>query len=184
MSDLPKVTLKTVEVVDSDPQWQVMFAEEAAWLAETFGSNFVMAHHIGSTSIPNIKAKPLIDILLVVREIERVDSLNHVMEARGYVAYGEFGLPGRRYFPRTINGRRSHNVHTYQFDNPEITRHLAFRDYMIAHPAAAQAYSALKADLADRIKDDFQAYMDGKDGFIKAYEAKALVWYRGMKRDA
>ncbi|MEM7110882.1 MAG: GrpB family protein [Chloroflexota bacterium] len=183
MTDLPKVTLKTVEVVEPDPQWRATFVEEAIWLAETFGSNFVTAHHIGSTSIPNIKAKPLIDILLVVCQIKKVDDLNHAMEARGYVAYGEFGLAGRRYFPRTINGRRSHNVHTYQFDNPEITRHLAFRDYMIAHPEAAQAYSDLKADLADRFRNDFQAYMDGKDGFIKVYEAEALEWY-GVKRKA
>lgn len=177
MTDLPKVTLKTVEVVAPDPQWKALFEEEAAWLATTFGANMFKIHHIGSTSIPNIKAKPIIDILLEVHDIEQVDGLNPQMEARGYVPYGEFGLAGRRYFPRTTNGRRSHNLHTYQHDNPSLVRHLAFRDYMIAHPEAAKAYSNLKAALAERFRGDFEAYMDGKDAFIKEYEQKALAWY-------
>lgn len=182
MTNLPKVTLQTVDVVDPNPEWPTMFAVEAAWLKKIFGSNVVAVHHIGSTSIPNIKAKPIIDILLEVHDIEQVDSLNSQMEARGYVPYGEFGLAGRRYFPRTTNGRRSHNVHTYQSGNPGMVRHFAFRDYMIAHPEAAKAYSDLKADLAARFHDDFQAYMDGKDAFIQEYEQKALIWYEGRDK--
>lgn len=177
--DLPKVTLTTVEVVEPDVRWPQMFVEAAAWLEGVFGANFVRIHHIGSTSIPRIKAKPIIDMLLEVADIEQVDGLNGVLGAAGYgPPYGEFGLAGRRYFPRTINGRRSHNLHIYQHDNPAIVRHLAFRDYMIAHPAEAQVYSELKATLAEQFRDDFEAYMAGKDGYIKEMEQRALRWWK------
>ena len=155
-----------------------MFAEAAAWLQKVFGENFERIHHIGSTAIPGIKAKPIIDMLLEVADIEQVDGLNEVLAAAGYVAYGEFGLAGRRYFPRTINGRRSHNLHIYQYDNPAIVRHLAFRDYMIAHPDEAQVYSELKASLAAQFRYDFEAYMDGKDAYIKEMEQRALRWWQ------
>ena len=177
--DLPKVTLTTVEVVEPDERWSGMFAEAAAWLQKVFGENFVRIYHIGSTAIPGIKAKPIIDMLLEVKDIEQVDALNEVLGAAGYgPPYGEFGLAGRRYFPRTINGRRSHNLHIYQYDNPAIVRHLAFRDYMIAHPDEAQVYSELKASLAAQFRYDFEAYMDGKDAYIKEMEQRALRWWQ------
>ncbi|MCA9995323.1 MAG: GrpB family protein [Anaerolineales bacterium] len=179
MMDLPKVTLTTVEVVEPDARWPELFAEAAAWLQGVFGENFVRIHHIGSTAIPGIRAKPIIDMLLEVADIEQVDGLNEVLAAAGYVAYGEFGLAGRRYFPRTINGRRSHNLHIYQHDNPAIVRHLAFRDYMIAHPDEAQVYSELKASLAAQFQHDFEAYMDGKNVYIKEMEQRALRWWEG-----
>lgn len=176
--DLPKVTLTTVEVVAPDEGWPGMFAEAAAWLQGVFGANVVRIHHIGSTAIPGVWAKPIIDMLLEVADIEQVDGLNEVLAAAGYVAYGEFGLAGRRYFPRTINGRRSHNLHIYQHGNPVIVRHLAFRDYMIAHPDEAQVYSELKASLAAQFPHDFEAYMEGKDGYIKEMEQRALRWWK------
>ena len=92
---------------------------------------------------------------------------------------GEFGIPGRRYFrKRNHLGVRTHHVHAFQTRNPEIERHLAFRDYMIAHPMDAQAYGALKRELARVYPHDRQAYMDGKDKFVKEHEARALRWRR------
>lgn len=176
--DLPQVTLTTVEVVAPDAGWAAAFGAAAAWLEGALGENFVRIHHIGSTAILGIWAKPIIDMLLEVREIERVDGLNGVLGAAGYgPPYGEFGLAGRRYFPRTVNGRRSHNLHIYQSDNPAIVRHLAFRDYMIAHPAEAQVYSQLKVSLAGQFRHDFEGYMAGKDAYIKEMEQRALRWW-------
>ena len=142
--------------------------------------DLVEIHHIGSTSIPGMSAKPIIDILPVVRDIERVDDYSLQLIQAGYEPKGEFGLPGRRYFSKGIDDERSHHIHTYQVENPAIERHLAFRDYMIAHPEEAMAYSNLKEDLAVKFIHDREAYMDGKDTFIKERVRRALAWKRGF----
>ena len=124
-------------------------------------------HHIGSTAVPNIHAKPVIDILLVVQKHAELDAKQAAMEALGYEARGEGGIPGRRFFRRdNKDGDRTHQVHAFEADSPQIARHLAFRDYMIAHPGIAQEYSALKQKLAAEHPNDIEAYMDGKDAFI------------------
>ncbi|MEB3233517.1 MAG: GrpB family protein, partial [Leptolyngbyaceae bacterium] len=102
-------------------------------------------------------------------------------EPLGYEAMGEYGIPGRRYFRKhNSEGNRTHHLHIFQAESAEIHRHLAFRDYMIAHPDAAQAYSQLKQRLAAAHPTDIEAYMDGKDDFIKTMEQKALHWRRSL----
>lgn len=141
------------------------------------GDEVVAVHHIGSTAIPGISAKPIIDILLEVREVERLDDLGPEMAGLGYEGKGEFGLPGRRYFAKTTDGRRTHQIHAYTTGNPELERHLAFRDFMISHPENAEAYGRLKERLAKEAAD-IESYMDGKDAFIKEMERRALAWSR------
>lgn len=101
---------------------------------------------------------------------------------------GEYGIPGRRYFrkdnaqgdgQRPALGHRTHHVHIFQADSPEVVRHLAFRDFMIAHPDCAQQYSDLKRSLATQYLEDINGYMDGKDEFVKSMEHRALQW-RGL----
>jgi GrpB-like predicted nucleotidyltransferase (UPF0157 family) len=104
------------------------------------------------------------------------------MAALGYRAWGEFGLPGRRFFTKDESGTRTHNVHVYGAGNPEIERHLAFRDYMISHPEQARAYGLLKRELARRFPTDFESYMDGKDAFVKERERRALAWRKAGGR--
>jgi GrpB-like predicted nucleotidyltransferase (UPF0157 family) len=99
------------------------------------------------------------------------------MESLGYHPMGEFGIPGRRYFRRlTPAGDRTHHVHAFQQGSPHIPRHLAFRDYLRAHPAVATEYGELKQRLAQAHPQDLEAYMAGKDPFIKQTETKALEW--------
>jgi GrpB-like predicted nucleotidyltransferase (UPF0157 family) len=169
--------VREVVVVPPDRGWRDAFEAEAARLRSILGENLVEIHHIGSTAIPGIAAKPIIDILPVVREIDHVDAL-----AAGYRAWGEFGLPGRRYFTREENGKRTHDVHVYAVGNPEITRHLAFRDYMNAHPEEARAYGRLKEKLAQEFPTNFEAYMDGKHAFVQERERRALAWKRETER--
>ena len=97
------------------------------------------------------------------------------MACIGYEARGEFGLPGRRFFVKGIP-KRTHNVHIFRAGSLEISRHLAFRDYMIAHPDDARKYSELKQKLAIRYKGDINGYCDGKDAFVKDMEKKAIAW--------
>ena len=146
--------------------------------------NFIGAiHHIGSTSIPGTFAKPVIDVLVEVSDVNALDTIAEGMERLGYEGLGEFGIPGRRYFRKDdSNGIRAFQVHAFVCDDSHVRRHVAFRDYLIAHPDIAAAYSALKRELASRYPDDAEAYMDGKDLFIKEQEALALAWTAGSDR--
>jgi GrpB-like predicted nucleotidyltransferase (UPF0157 family) len=100
-----------------------------------------------------------------------------MLEALGYEAKGEFGIPGRRYFRKDdAEGIRTHQVHAFGAGSPGAARHLAFRDYMRAHPGIAREYGALKARLARAHPHDMQAYMDGKDAFVREHERRALLW--------
>jgi GrpB-like predicted nucleotidyltransferase (UPF0157 family) len=140
----------------------------------------VRIHHIGSTAIPGIHAKPIIDILLEVDDIAPFDDRSSSIEQLGYEAMGEFGIPGRRYFRKDDpSGVRTHHLHAFQRSSAEVVRHLAFRDYMIAHPKDARAYSALKRKLARQHPENMAAYMEGKDPFIKEHQAKAVEWANG-----
>ena len=171
------ITMRQVQVYPPNPHWGEDFAAEAAQIALALGDNVVQVHHIGSTAIPNIHAKPVIDLLVEVNDIHQVDSRNAKLIALGYEVMGEFGLPGRRYFHKdNAEGYRTHHVHTYQAGSFEIVRHLAFRDFMIAHPDCAQQYSDLKRALAAQYPEDIDGYMDGKDHFVKAMEQRALQW--------
>lgn len=170
-----------VEVVPYNPNWRSQFENESKHIKLALGENVLNIHHIGSTSIPNIYAKPVIDFLIEVQDIAKVDEQSSAMEALGYEVMGEFGIPGRRYFRKENEEIRTHNVHTFEVNSPEIIRHLAFRDYMIAHPEAAQKYSELKRQLAKQYPNDIYGYMDGKDSFIKEMEQKALVWRKSQE---
>ena len=171
--------LDQIVVMPYDPAWQGDFETEAKRILHALGNIVVSVHHIGSTAIPGIFAKPIIDILLEVDNLVQLDNETGAMQELSYEAMGEFGIPGRRYFRKNNHlGVRTHQVHAFQIRNPEIERHLAFRDYMIAHPMQAQAYGALKRELAREYPNDSQAYMDGKDEFVKEHEAKALSWRR------
>ena len=168
---------RKVEVVPHDPTWRLTFIEDSKQIALAMGENVVTIHHIGSTAIPSIYAKPIIDFLIEVKDIAQVDEYNAGMAVLGYQAMGEFGISDRRFFLKnSASGKRTHHLHTFEAESPEIKRHLAFRDYTIAHSEVAQKYSELKRELAKKYPEDIQAYMNGKNGFIKEVEKKALEW--------
>jgi GrpB-like predicted nucleotidyltransferase (UPF0157 family) len=168
-----------VRVTPPDAAWPAAYAQEAARISTTLGSDHYALHHIGSTSIPGIYAKPVIDMLMVAPSLALLDAAAPAMAALGYEVMGEFGIVGRRYFRRDSPERlRLSQVHGFTVGSFEITRHLAFRDYMRTHPHARAAYSDLKRELALAHPDSMEAYMDGKDGFVKAQEALALEWLR------
>ncbi len=166
-----------VEVVPHNPQWKKEFVTESQKIRLALAENLVSIHHIGSTAIPNIYAKPIIDFLVEVKDIKMIARQTTAMKKLGYEAMGEFGLIGRRYFRKeSLPGIRTHHVHIYQTDSSEIKRHLAFRDYLMAHPEDAEKYSQLKQKLAQKYPDDIEGYMDGKHEFVKRIESKAIQW--------
>ena len=139
--------------------------------------NAVAVFHIGSTSVPGLRAKPIIDILPVVRDIGRVDVCRARFETIGYTAMGEYGIPGRRFFYKGGDSR-THHIHAFQYDTAyDIARHVAFRDYLRIHADVREEYGACKAALARRFPEDIEAYCDGKDALVKRMERDALQWY-------
>ncbi|OPA73310.1 hypothetical protein BVG16_29340 [Paenibacillus selenitireducens] len=167
-----------VVVTDYNEEWKQRFSEESQKIKDIFGEELIDIHHIGSTSVPGLKAKPIIDIMPVVRDIDKVDSFYAQMEGLGYECMGELGMKGRRYF-RKGGDHRTHQVHVFQADNEEdIHRHLAVRDYLRTHAEQAKQYGDLKENLAKQFPKDIEAYMDGKDAFVKELESVALHWYR------
>ena len=167
-----------VLVVPYNPAWAGAYRTEARRLARILEAQLISIHHIGSTAVPGLAAKPILDLLPVVRNIEQVNSLIPAFEAIGYESLGEFGIPGRRYF-RKGGDRRTHQVHVFQeSQRQDILRHLALRDYLRTHPEAAAAYGALKQELAERCPYDIEGYCNGKDTFVKELERKALEWVR------
>ena len=172
-----KLDFFKVEVVPHDPNWRRSFETESKLIALAITENVVAIHHIGSTAIPQIHAKPIIDILVEVKDITKIDVQSSALEALGYEAMGEFGISGRRFFRKGNEaGIRTHHLHGFEVNSAQIERHLAFRDYMISHPEDAQQYSELKRELANKYHDNIQGYMDGKDGFIKEIDLKAAKW--------
>lgn len=169
---------RRVEVVAYHTAWPERFQAEARELAVIFDKLLLSIHHFGSTAIPGISAKPIIDILVIVTDIQVVDGLNPRLRSAGYQPVGEYGIPGRRFFYKGTADLRTHHLHAYQSGSPHILRHLAFRDYMLAHPSSARAYSRLKENLAVQFPEDMDSYIAGKDSFVKEQEKRALEWYR------
>jgi GrpB-like predicted nucleotidyltransferase (UPF0157 family) len=167
-----------VRVVPYDPAWSHHFELERGRVEAALGDVALALHHIGSTAIPGIQAKPIIDMLLEVSSLAELDRRTRRMESLGYEAKGEFGIAGRRYFRRDDErGVRTHQVHAFAVGSEDIVRHLVFRDYMIAHPQIARLYGELKGQLAARHPNDIGAYSQAKDGFVKEHQSKALLWH-------
>src|SRR5437868_6652545 len=173
---------RTIEVVEYDPAWDAAFAREARRLAGVFGDALVAVHHVGSTSIAGLHAKPIIDILVVLRETETIDRFSAPMESLGYRVRGECpdaeipGTPGRFYFSKDTRGTRTHHLHACAVGHPDAADKLAFRDYLRAHSREAAAYGDLKRRLALEHPRDTIAYIRGKDHFVKSLLAVARQW--------
>lgn len=165
-----------VKVVKYNPKWPRMFELESEQLKIKLGTIIYKIHHIGSTSVPGLKAKPIIDILLEVSSLAALDAKSVDMESLGYEVKGELGILGRRYF-RKGGDHRTHQIHAFLVGDSNLHRHLVFRDYLIAHPAVADEYAELKSDIAARCNDDIEQYCDEKDTFVQLHEQRALAWY-------
>lgn len=130
--------------------------------------------------MPGLAAKPVIDLLPIVREIAAVDTLTNAFVEQGYKAWHEYGIPGRRLFTKDRDGMRTHNVHTFAEGSPEIERHLAFAAFLRAHEAVRREYETLKREVYARHPADIAAYCDGKEAWIKRIEPVAVAWYRAQ----
>src|SRR5258705_10324227 len=170
-----------VELHPHDPKWVGSARTESARLSGALGETLIVVHHIGSTAIPGIHAKPIIDLMPIVRTIAELEGLRAVVEGLGYAWWGEYGLEGRRYctFDDPASGRRKVQLHFYEDGAPWIRRHLAFRDYLRSRPDLVREYEAEKMRCAELHPMDSHAYTKCKDAWIKRVEAEALAAYAG-----
>jgi GrpB-like predicted nucleotidyltransferase (UPF0157 family) len=161
-----------VKIVPYNTAWPDLFEQEANLIRQVLGNNCIDVHHIGSTAVPGLSAKPIIDILPVVRDILKVDEVIQDMQKLGYVSLGEHGIPCRRFFHKGTNPR-THHVHIFEVGNPQIAKHIKFRDWMRQHDRDRESYEKLKINLAEKFSHDRLSYSLGKNAFIAEIDTKA-----------
>lgn len=163
-----------IVVVDYDPVWPQTFRTLANRALTALGEIALGVEHVGSTAVPGLAAKPIVDLDIVVRSTADIPIAIARLAALGYVHEGDLGVPGRDAF-RWPPGEPRHHLYLLPADSPELRRHLAFRDYLRAHPDAARAYGDLKRAAALRHRADREAYMVAKDALIKEILTRALI---------
>lgn len=157
-----------VRVVEHDPRWSELFKCEAEKIANILGDNLVQIYHYGSTSVPGLKAKPIIDIMPVVHNLELVNTCKEALNDIGYKIFGESGVPGRIYMEKG-GDNRTHHISTYQYnDAKNIINSLAFRDYLRCHPDVCIEYGEIKRNAALKYPTDYRNYIESKRVIVEA----------------
>lgn len=161
-------------IADPDPSWPVLFEEEATRIREALGELAVRVDHVGSTSVPGLAAKPIIDIQMSVSSMVPREAYVEPLRSLGYRWTLDPWSDEHEYFSRDENGARAHQIHVCQAEGSWERRHLAFRDWLRSHPDDAAAYVELKRRLAAQHPQDIMTYVDAKTAFIRSIEARAL----------
>ena len=168
---------RRVIIADYDSRWPTMFESERTLLTKAIGDTVLDIQHVGSTSVPGLAAKPIIDIMIAVAELDdaRERCVRPLSDlGYGYVPEYEVVMPERLYFNR--GEPESHHVHMVESGSDFWGRHLLFRDYLRAHPEVAREYAVLKRRLAKEHGTDMDGYTEAKSEFIGTVDAKATVW--------
>ena len=162
-----------VVIVEYDPRWPVMFEEEKTRLLGVIGHVVEQVEHVGSTAVPGLGAKPIIDILIGLRRLDDAAQCIAPLQSLGYqyVPEYEVELPERRYFRK--GSPRTHHIHMVELTSGFWERHLLFRDYLCTHPETAREYYELKKALAAKFGSDRDGYTDAKTEFVRSVEAEA-----------
>jgi GrpB-like predicted nucleotidyltransferase (UPF0157 family) len=162
-----------VKVVEYDAAWTGAYERERVLIAAALGELAAGIEHVGSTAVPGLAAKPIIDIMVGVRSLAEGERCIGPLEGLGYEYKGELGIPRRLYFRKTTAGRRSHQIHLVELGRDFWERHILFRDYLREHPEVAQDYAKLKVRLAEQFGTDREGYTEAKTEFIVRALAKA-----------
>ncbi|MEM7112693.1 MAG: GrpB family protein [Chloroflexota bacterium] len=153
-----------VKLVPYDVGWQRLFMEEKVLLETAVNQHILTIQHVGSTAIPGMVAKPIIDIGIAVDNYEAAAACIAPIEQLGYRYRGENGIPRRHYF---CKGKpRTHHIHINEIGSEAWANHILFRDYLIQYPEKAAEYASLKVDLAQKYRTERQRYSLGKDAFV------------------
>ncbi|MDH6308554.1 GrpB-like predicted nucleotidyltransferase (UPF0157 family) [Dysgonomonas sp. PFB1-18] len=193
-----------------NPLWKQAFEQIEDELNEIVGFANPQIEHIGSTSVEGLSAKPIIDILIGLKSEDDLDEITRPLMSKGYVYYEKYNeaMPYRRFFvkhkinPQDLSvplliregdniadtsaehDHRLAHIHAIPVDSQHWIRHIAFRDYLRAHPFIRDEYQYLKEQLSTKEWKDGNEYNEGKDDFIKQEEQKAIAWYNAVKRQS
>jgi GrpB-like predicted nucleotidyltransferase (UPF0157 family) len=168
--DVLRAIEQPVALVDYDPAWPAQFDDERRRLMDALPGTFVDIAHIGSTAVPGMRAKPLIDLLAGVRTVEAMFAINEVMDRIGYTTSPELNasLQTRQWFMRQSDGIRTHHLHVVVHDEREWDVRIGFRNKLRSDPDTRASYLALKEELARKFGHQRDAYTEGKTDFINA----------------
>ena len=170
-----------VNLASYSPEWPRTAADHGDRL-RVLGSSLVTVHHIGSTSVPGLIAKPIIDLMPLVTELTDLDRQRQHIAALGYMWHGELGISRRRYCTLADEvGVRIVQLHFFEADSPHVQRHVAFRDFLRSHPEVASAYAIEKRRVQTLHPNNSHAYADEEDAWIREAETKALIWFSGQQ---
>lgn len=161
-------------IVDYSPDWSIQYEQEKTQILNALGNEIVDIQHIGSTSVPGLAAKPVIDILLGLSQIPPQPTQISNLEVLGYLYCGELGIPGRHYFRRGMP--RTHQIHAVLVESEFWKTHVLFRDFLRMHPEAAQQYEAEKRKLAEKFHNDRDRYTASKAPLIEQLLIQAKAW--------
>lgn len=161
MLGLPK---GQVFLVDWDKEWTVLFKNEKQRILELVKDDNIKVHHIGSTSVPNLKSKPILDIAVEVSDLREINKYTNLLNQLGYVSLGNAILPDRYYF---IKGNpRTHQIHLYEKNNKFLKDQIFFRDILRTNSVIKNEYEVLKLKLAEANQNNKHKYADMKTEFI------------------
>lgn len=168
-------TVIPIEVLPYDPTWPLRYEDARREIMDAIGSFILRIEHIGSTAVPGLAAKPVIDILVGVRSLQEAAAFLPPLYPLGfaYLPEHEDVFPERRYLHRVVGGAHTHHLHIVEPQSEFFRVQLLFRDYLRAHPDDALRYAALKYQLAQQYRLDREAYTEAKAGFIQNILQKA-----------
>ena len=178
---MPVGKVRPIQVADYDPQWPLTFAEISRVIGSTLGDLAVSIEHVGSTAVPGLAAKPVVDIMPGLRSLDDSPHIVKPLQKLGYQYFPEHEtvMPERRYFALPAGaehrGRRRFHLHIVEAASAFWRRHLAFRNHLRAHPDVAGEYAALKRRLAAEYRSDREGYTEAKTEFITRIESLALT---------
>jgi GrpB-like predicted nucleotidyltransferase (UPF0157 family) len=161
-------------VVDYDPSWPARFQFLHRRIARALGSMAVAIEHVGSTAVPNLAAKPIVDIVVLLATDAEISEAVDWLAKLGYVHQGNLGIPDREAFRAPVQDS-SHHLYVCPPESKAFREHLAFRDYLRAHPQEAEAYADLKRALALKFRDDRPGYNAGKSAFVAEIVSLAMT---------
>lgn len=164
---------RIITVEPYNPDWPAAYKKEASQFNNVLSDLLLNIEHIGSTAVTGLAAKPIIDILFVVKSLQELDESDAAIKAMGYIPRGEYGIAGRRYFVKGGDSR-THHVHAFENGSQHIVRHLAFRDYLRRHHEIAEQYAETKRKAVAACDDSSAIYSQLKSAFIGCHEKRAL----------
>ncbi len=172
-----KLIKRPYSLSDYDFAWTEQFKKISGQLKEIFGSEVIAIEHVGSTSVPGMKAKPVIDVLVVVENIRTGLQKESSMTALGYKYEENYIAPNTvMFYKEGLDKSKIENIHVCENGSPKHKQFVVMRDYLISHPLEAKKYEDLKTQLSQEFPGDYIAYREGKQVFLEEMEKRAYEW--------